>query len=372
MLGDLEYACIYRLPEAKLCACDPTASDYASCKAEHPNDCCDLSFAGSLEQSGSQVSYNKPLCQDPSSGSYDARTQYFAKGYPGLRELAVLHDYATSTGTDIVSGNSIVASICPKDLESSSDTPGYGYNPAVAALLSRLKIALKGPSLPRPLSPDPEGKVLCNVVEAVTQDALKGESCAAYCSTMGRNQEVTADNPSGGPSSYIQAAVLDQMQKAKLCSAGSGTPECSSLCLCLLSQESNSLNTTGNAAGSDLAVCQNVRDGTESSLPPGYCYVDPGLRDAQGNPIAGNNCVFRTDSIAVPMRFDQDSENIRSGFRRFDQVFRATRSRIPVIRSAFWSIRSAPARQPSGRLGMVAAHEATIHEKDSRSIAAPS
>ena len=25
----------------------------------------------------------------PSSGGYDARTQYFAKGYPGLRELAV-------------------------------------------------------------------------------------------------------------------------------------------------------------------------------------------------------------------------------------------------------------------------------------------
>jgi hypothetical protein len=278
---DLEYACIYRLPTAKgTDVCDPTAANYRYCKSLNPNDCYP-------PDTQTAEPANKPLCQNPTTGGYSDYTQHFAKGYPGLRELAVLHDYATSAGTGIVSGNSIVASICPKDLDSANDSAGYGYNPAVAALLSRLKIALKGSCLPRPLSPEPDGKVLCNVVEAVTKEALKDSSCSAYCGNMGRNQEPTAENPSGGPSSYIQAAVLDQMKKSKICDSGSIA--CSNMCLCLLSQESNSANTTGNASGSDLAVCQNVKDGTESTLPPGYCYVDPGLRDAAGNPIAGSN-----------------------------------------------------------------------------------
>jgi len=33
--------------------------------------------------------------------------------------------------------------------------------------------------------------------------------------------------------------------------------------------------STGTAAGSDLATCQNADDTTASTLPPGYCYVDP-------------------------------------------------------------------------------------------------
>ena len=69
---------------------------------------------------------------------------------------------------------------------------------------------------------------------------------------------------------------------------------------------------------------------------------------------------FRWDSITIPTAFDH-------GFRRFDQVFRNIRSRIPTIRSAFRSIRSPLARQPKGQLGIVAAHEATVHAKNPRS-----
>ena len=147
---------------------------------------------------------------------------------------------------------------------------------------------LKGSCLPRPLTPDANGQVPCYVVEAVSSDKTGGD-CDSYCKQMGRNQDVTDSNPSGGPSSKLQAAVLESMKQSELCDSGTGTPACSSMCLCLLSQESNATNTTGNAAGSDLAVCQNVQDGTENSLPPGYCYVDPALLDANGNPLAGNN-----------------------------------------------------------------------------------
>ncbi len=143
--------------------------------------------------------------------------------------------------------------------------------------------------MPRPLTPDQNGNVPCFVVEALSGDKTSGQSCEDYCKSMGRDREVTDTNPSGGPSQKLQDAVIDSMRQSGLCDAGKGTPTCNSMCLCLLSQESNVTNTTGNAAGSDLAVCQNVQDGTENSLPPGYCYVDPGLRDSTGNPVAGNN-----------------------------------------------------------------------------------
>ncbi len=128
---DLEYACIYTLPQSRPCVCVATASDYYSCKYQHPNECCDLTYNVD-GRNGPSGTFNKPLC--------NGNTQVAAKAYPGLREIAVLHDYATGSGVP-VPGNSIVTSICPKDASSASDTtsPGYGYNPAMHAIIDRLK-----------------------------------------------------------------------------------------------------------------------------------------------------------------------------------------------------------------------------------------
>jgi len=129
---DLEYACVFPLPAPRACACDSVMSGYASCKYENPNDCCDLTF--SVDGRGDASSggdFNKPLCQ--------GNTQIAAKAYPGLRELAVLHDYAEGVGiAPGASGNSIVTSICPKDLTGDASSPGYGYNPVMDAIVQRL------------------------------------------------------------------------------------------------------------------------------------------------------------------------------------------------------------------------------------------
>jgi hypothetical protein len=58
--------------------------------------------------------------------------QYFAKAYPGLRQLAVLRDYGRATG------NSIVASVCARNVKEET-RQDYGYNPAVLAIVGRLK-----------------------------------------------------------------------------------------------------------------------------------------------------------------------------------------------------------------------------------------
>src|SRR5690606_40063101 len=61
------------------------------------------------------------------------------KAYPGTRQLEVLRRVGAITG------NAIVASICPKVTRSQSPAtdPAYGYNPAIAALVDRLKVSLR-------------------------------------------------------------------------------------------------------------------------------------------------------------------------------------------------------------------------------------
>ena len=263
---DLEYACIYALPQSRPCDCT-AGTTFASCKYQHPNDCCDLTYP-SDGAGGPGADFDKPLCQNPAGGAPQA-TQYSAKGYPGLREIAVLHDYALSPNA-LTLGNSIVASICPKDLASAATSPGYGYNPAVAALINRLKEKLKGSCLPRPLTVNPDGTLPCAIVEVVPASSLKDSSgnvldCTTYCTNMGRDVP-SPSNPDGPPNPQMTQAVTASMQQSRICDAGTGSPACSSMCLCALAQET----------GGNLGICQNATDGTENTaIPAGYCYVDP-------------------------------------------------------------------------------------------------
>jgi hypothetical protein len=104
--NDLQYACIFPLPTPRDCSAIPTC------------DC-----------SSSLLADNRPLCNPP-TGGVASTTQYFAKAYPGIRHLAFMKD---------VGQNAIVASICPKDVASSTSSSTFGYNPAMDALLARLR-----------------------------------------------------------------------------------------------------------------------------------------------------------------------------------------------------------------------------------------
>ena len=162
---DLQYACIFRLPEAN---------------QEANNDC------------GSHVDneWQDPLCQNPADNTYGT-TQYSAKAYPGTRHLEV----AKGLGEQ-----AIVASICPANLED-EDAPDFGYRPAIGALIERLKTRLRDRCLPRALEPnvcvekdDPTyGQVPCVILEALTLP--EGEQC--NCETAGRTtpaEEVITDD----------------------------------------------------------------------------------------------------------------------------------------------------------------------------------
>jgi hypothetical protein len=116
---DLQYACISPLPIPRDCAAlDPN------------NDRCDC-FEGV---------HDRPLCEREPGVSTPGTTQYWAKAYPGLRELQVLKDFGERTS------NSIVASICALDV-SDVNNPNYGYRPAMDAILTRMKESLPVPAV---------------------------------------------------------------------------------------------------------------------------------------------------------------------------------------------------------------------------------
>jgi hypothetical protein len=105
---DLQYACIFELPEPRDCS---TAGFNCDCGAN--------AFGGS-----------KPICQDE-NGVYGS-TQFRAKAFPGLRQLEVLKGFGD---------NAIVASICARNLRDAS-RQDYGYRPALRAILDRLSAGL--------------------------------------------------------------------------------------------------------------------------------------------------------------------------------------------------------------------------------------
>ena len=105
--NDLQYACIFPLAT-------PKQSGY---------DC------GMFGQP--MASPNKPLCQNPQGGTYST-TQYFAKAYPGLRQLAVIHALGT---------RGVTASICPAVTDPTS--ADFGYRPAARAIIERLNRMLE-------------------------------------------------------------------------------------------------------------------------------------------------------------------------------------------------------------------------------------
>jgi hypothetical protein len=226
--GDLEYACIFELETPA-----PCTSSTCDCA----ND------AG--------VTGKRPLCQPPGGGAFGT-TQYFAKAYPGLRELQVLRG---------IGDQAIVASICPKVPRSANpdSDANFGYNPAMDALADRVAPYLANQCLGRAPVVEDDGRTSCVVMEA----QLSG-SCD--CNKPGRKP---ADEESLN-------AVRDDLRQSNLCDKGDPTPACSKVCACRLDE----------AQGAALNTCRTNLDA--STQAPAFCYVDPdkGL----GDPALVQNC----------------------------------------------------------------------------------
>src|SRR5262249_40531785 len=91
------------------------------------------------------------------------------KAYPTVRELELAR---------LMGEQGIVSSICPIHVsEQGQGDPLYGYRPAVASIIERLKNALTNQCVPQKLTPDPNtGLVPCLVLEVMPPRRPAGDS----------------------------------------------------------------------------------------------------------------------------------------------------------------------------------------------------
>ena len=250
---DLQYACIFPLGD-KTRDCDAVAEGTG----------CDCDAMEMVDEA------QNPLCQ---TGNAFSAQQTHAKGYPGLRHLDALQRFGA---------NSIVASICPKVVSPANpENPNYGYNPAVSAIIDRLKEALGGRCLPRKLVPEVDedgdgagdlygrddiqpGQVPCRIVEAVAPHPTNG--CPDVGSIAGRT-DTREDAP-------LDKAVRDELERSDRCDAP-GQPSCSEMCLYTIEQ----------SVGGEQETCQQSEG--EVTEFEGYCYIDP-LGPEVGGALVGN------------------------------------------------------------------------------------
>ncbi len=238
--NDLQYACIFPLEPPRVC------------ESTDPNSTCDCTAAA----------FDRPLCERQPGDASPGTTQYWAKAYPGLRQLQVLRELGT---------NSIIASICARNVDiTTRDTrPDFGYRPAMDAIVDRLKERLGGRCLPRALLADAEGSVPCTLVETVPNP---DKPCACDASIARARPVALVDT-------LVRAELARQLSQP----CGSDDPACSEACLCEVLQV-QAANPDPEEA---LRAC---REDENPSGVEGWCYIADTERQQIGKPELVAEC----------------------------------------------------------------------------------
>ncbi len=114
-------------------------------------------------------------------------SQLYAKAYPTIREL----NLANKLG-----GQGIVSSICPIDVSDNAagNDPLFGYRPAVASIINRLKNALTNQCLPQKLDASDAGAGVPCLILATLPAATSPSNPQADC-TSGKYPGYSAPDP---------------------------------------------------------------------------------------------------------------------------------------------------------------------------------
>lgn len=245
--GDLQYSCTFPL-EAPLAAPRDCSASAASCD-------CD----GVL---------SPPLCSTNKGGKEQIR----AKAYPTIRQYTV----AKGLGEQ-----GIVASLCPlvdskgklfpdKNGDGSAN-PFFGYRPAVASIIDRLKNALANQCLPQALTPDTEGRVPCLILEVLANPG-------------GQNE---CDKPAQGlkqPDPQVLQKFREEQQK-ELGDPKTGAKDLSKFPVCEVVQL---VKKAGDTCAKDSAAGWCYVVNTDASQPAGSC-PQAIVFSPSGNPQVGAN-----------------------------------------------------------------------------------
>ncbi len=113
VVDDLQYACIFELPESRDCASVP---DAAACDCRQSYD----RITGADEN----PFLGDPLCWNEQTAGYST-VQFYAKAYPAPRILSVLKG---------IGEQAVVASICPKNMTNPA-ARDFGYRPVIGTFI---------------------------------------------------------------------------------------------------------------------------------------------------------------------------------------------------------------------------------------------
>lgn len=211
--ADLQYACTFALPTNMQRTC--TANDQS----------CDCT---------PDATTNPPLCD---SGNKQIR----AKAYPTVREFQVVR---------ALGDQGIAASLCPIQLDDPSKGD-YGYRPAVAAIIDRLKNALTTQCLPQKLVAGAEG-VPCLVLAQLSEPT---DTCERFGLAP--------------PKKEILDVFLAQ-QRAETGTVSEGGLDLSKLPVCVIPQERAERGATCKDQASKV-WCYVENDPANKKTPAGRC-----------------------------------------------------------------------------------------------------
>jgi hypothetical protein len=220
--SDLQYACTFPLPTGSQREC--TANDQ-SCDCA-PDD-----------------TRNPPLC-----GGQTGATQVRAKAYPTIREFQVVR---------ALGDQGIAASLCPIQLDDPT-APTYGYRPAVAAIIDRLKNALTTQCLPQRLRDN----------EQAAQNPLPEVPCLVLAQLAEPTD--TCDRFALQPPKKEILDVFLEQQKAETGTVGDGGLDLAKLPVCVVPQVVKNRGETCKDQ-TDRVWCYVENDPANKKTPAGRC-----------------------------------------------------------------------------------------------------
>jgi hypothetical protein len=164
--GDLQYACTFDLPQVLDCSPAAISGDLPKTA---PYDGL-LGTICDCDGDTSDPASRPPLCTNAASPNQQTR----GKAYPGIRELTLVHAMDRQSAP-----NGIAASLCPRPNVRDVSDPNYGYNPAVEAIVAKLKGALGNTCIPRPLTVTQvqgQAQAPCVVLELLPNEGPEDDS----------------------------------------------------------------------------------------------------------------------------------------------------------------------------------------------------
>jgi hypothetical protein len=131
--SDLQFACVF-----PLITLDANNNVQAFVK-----DCTDPKYGGACDCTNNSLDKSSQLCS-----ATVPTNQVYGKAYPSVREMVIAQAMATETINGQPYNQGIVSSLCPialdigQPLAMAQNDPLFGYNPAINALIDRIKTSI--------------------------------------------------------------------------------------------------------------------------------------------------------------------------------------------------------------------------------------